>query len=100
MSNEAYAVVITGIDPERKIVAIKRVREISGLGLADAKSMVENLPSVIMDGLFESQAYELSDLLTSVGIRLDRQIDPINPATRKNLKQLSFDNTIGVSDLA
>src|SRR5438552_10058013 len=100
MSDETYAVVVTAIDPQRKIVAIKRVREITGLGLADAKSVIENLPSVIMDGLFESQASELCDLLTNVGMRAERQVDPTNPPTMKNLERMSFDNTTGVSDLA
>jgi ribosomal L7/L12-like protein len=93
MSDEAYAVVITAIDSERKIVAIKRVREITGLGLADAKSMVENLPSKILDGLYASQASELCDLLTSVGMRVERQVDRTNPPTVKNLQQMSFDDS-------
>ena len=99
MSDQAYTVVITEVDPEGKIVAIKRVREITGLGLADAKSMVENLPSSIIDGLFESQASELCDLLTSVGMRVERQVDRTNPPTMKNLKRMSFDDTTGVSGL-
>ncbi len=73
-------------------MAIKRIREITGLGLADAKSLVENLPSVIMDGLFAAQAAELCDLLTSVGMRVERQVDSANPPTLKNLKQMSFDS--------
>jgi hypothetical protein len=91
--DEAYAVTITASDPERKIVAIKRIREITGLGLAAAKSLVENLPSVIMDGLFAAQAAELCNLLTSVGMRVERQVDSANPPTLKNLKQMSFDST-------
>jgi hypothetical protein len=91
MSDEAYAVVITAINPQRKIVAIKRIREITALGLADAKSMVEDLPSVVMDGLFARQAAELCDLLTSVGMRVERQVDRANPPTLKNLQQMSFD---------
>jgi hypothetical protein len=91
MSDQAYAVVITGIDPERKIQAIKKVREVTGLGMADAKSLVEDLPSKIMDGLYGPQASELCDLLSSVGMRVERQIDRSNPPTIKNLQRLSFD---------
>ena len=92
MNEAAYAVFITAIDPKRKIVAIKTVREITGLGLADAKAMVEDLPSRVMNGLYESQAIELSGLLGSAGMTSERRLDPFNPPLFKNLKQMSFDD--------
>ncbi|MCK7483537.1 MAG: ribosomal protein L7/L12 [Candidatus Moduliflexus flocculans] len=68
MASEAYMVVIASFDPERKIRAIMRIREVTGLGIADAKSLLDNVPSTLMDGMYLEQAVQLSDLLKEMGI--------------------------------
>jgi len=51
-----YTVVILGFEPEWKIQAIKSVREVTGFGLADAKKLVEQVPSVLKSGIHLTEA--------------------------------------------
>lgn len=51
-----YTVVVSGFDPEWKIQAIKSVRKVTGLGLADAKNLLERAPSVLKSGLHLPEA--------------------------------------------
>ena len=55
-SGSRYSVVITGVDPEWKIRSIKAIRAETGLGLADAKSLIEGVPSIVKVGLTRSEA--------------------------------------------
>lgn len=50
-----------------KINAIKVVREILGLGLADAKAFVEGAPKVVKEGLDKAAAAELEKKLKDAG---------------------------------
>ena len=43
-----WDVELTAIDPANKIKVIKEVRTLAGLGLKEAKDMVEKLPGVIV----------------------------------------------------
>lgn len=52
---------------DAKVKAIKAVREITGLGLKDAKGLVDNVPSVIKEGVSEDEANELKAKLEEVG---------------------------------
>lgn len=52
---------------DQKIKAIKAVREITGLGLKDAKGLVDNVPSVIKEGVAKDEAEELKTKLEAVG---------------------------------
>lgn len=87
---KACMVVIASFDPERKIQAIKRIREVTGLGLADAKSLLDNVPSILMDGMYPEQAVRLSDLLKEIGMVAEIKTDKFNEPVLKNLDQLSF----------
>lgn len=91
MDNSAYLVLITSFDPERKIGAIKRIREVTGLGLAEAKSLVENCPSEIMNGMYLPQAEELIDLLKEKGMAVEIQTDEVNMPIIKKLDQIIFE---------
>ena len=51
-----YMVVVNGFDPEWKIQAIKSVRKVTGLGLADAKNLLQRAPSVLKGGLYLPEA--------------------------------------------
>ena len=82
---------ITSVDPQRKIQAIKRVREITAAGLAEAKAMVENLPSIIMEGMFHKQAEELTDLLREIGMAAVIVPDPNHEPHLRSLRQISFE---------
>lgn len=69
----SYAVVITSVDPDRKIQSIKAVREATGLGLADAKHLVEDLPSRVKAGLTHAEAAALKQDLETLGMSAEMQ---------------------------
>ena len=52
---------------DAKVKAIKAVREITGLGLKDAKGLVDNVPSVIKEGVSEDEANDIKEKLEAVG---------------------------------
>ena len=54
-----FDVVLTGFDAASKIKVIKVVREITGLGLAEAKAVVEGAPKALKEGLGKDEAEEL-----------------------------------------
>ena len=51
----------------KKIEVIKVVREITGLGLADAKSLVESAPKQLKEGVAKAEAEEIKKKLTDAG---------------------------------
>ncbi|MFD1039168.1 50S ribosomal protein L7/L12 [Virgibacillus byunsanensis] len=52
---------------DSKIKVVKAVREITGLGLKDAKDMVDNAPKAIKEGISKEDAEELKGKLEEVG---------------------------------
>ena len=61
-----FDVVMTSFGSE-KIKVIKEVRAITGLGLAEAKALVEGVPAKIKEGVNKDEANELKDKLTAAG---------------------------------
>lgn len=53
-----------------KVKVIKAVREITGLGLADAKAVVEAAPKAIKEGVSKDEAEELKKKLEEVGAKV------------------------------
>ena len=51
----------------QKIKVIKAVREITGLGLKDAKAMVDEAPKAVKEGVAKEEAEELKAKLEEVG---------------------------------
>jgi large subunit ribosomal protein L7/L12 len=58
---------LTGFDAKSKIKVIKEVRSIAGLGLKEAKELVEGFPKTIQKELKPEQAQELKAKLEAVG---------------------------------
>ena len=58
-----YDVVITGVVDSQNIIAIKGVREVTDLGLKDAKDLVDGIPSVVKQGLSKSEAEKVAEKL-------------------------------------
>ena len=56
---------------DEKIKVIKAVREITGLGLADAKAVVEAAPKAIKEGVSKDEAEELKKKLEEVGAKVE-----------------------------
>jgi large subunit ribosomal protein L7/L12 len=52
---------------EKKIQVIKAVREITGLGLKEAKAEVEGAPKIIKEGLSKDEAEEIVKKLEDAG---------------------------------
>ena len=51
-----FDVVLAGFDAAQKIKVIKVIREVMGLGLAEAKAAVEGVPTVMKEGLSKEDA--------------------------------------------
>ena len=54
-----------------KIAVIKVVKEISGLGLKEAKDMVEGAPAVIKEGVKKDEAEEIKKKLEEAGAKVN-----------------------------
>ena len=55
----------------KKLDVIKAVREITGLGLKEAKDLVESAPKAIKEGCTKEEAEELKAKLTAVGAEVE-----------------------------
>ena len=66
-----FDVVLAGFDAAAKIKVIKAVREITGLGLAEAKAAVEAAPKAIKEGVSKDEAEELKKKLEEVGAKVE-----------------------------
>ena len=65
-----FDVVMTSFGAE-KIKVIKEVRAVTGLGLAEAKALVEGVPAKIKEALNKEDANALKDKLTAVGATVE-----------------------------
>ena len=65
-----FDVVLAEIGSE-KIKVIKAVREITGLGLAEAKALVESAPKALKEGVSKEDAEELKKKLEEVGAKVE-----------------------------
>lgn len=65
-----FDVVLAGAGAQ-KIKVIKVVREITGLGLADAKALVDGAPKPIKEGVAKEEAEEMKAKLEEVGAQIE-----------------------------
>jgi len=65
-----FTVLMTSFGAE-KVKVIKEVRTITGLGLAEAKALVESVPAKIKEGVNKDEANELKEKLTAVGAEIE-----------------------------
>ena len=65
-----FDVVMTSFGAE-KVKVIKEVRAITGLGLAEAKALVEGVPAKIKEGINKDEANELKEKLTAAGATVE-----------------------------
>ncbi|MGP4042236.1 50S ribosomal protein L7/L12 [Gracilibacillus sp. D59] len=54
-----------------KIKVVKAVREITGLGLKDAKDLVDNAPGAIKEGIAKEEAEEMKSKLEEAGATVE-----------------------------
>ena len=62
-----FDVVLESFDAAAKIKVLKAVREATGLGLGDAKAMVEAAPKAIKEGVSKDDAEALKKAIEEVG---------------------------------
>jgi len=65
-----FDVVMTSFGAE-KVKVIKEVRAVTGLGLAEAKALVESVPAKIKEGINKDEAAELKDKLVAAGAEVE-----------------------------
>ena len=65
-----FDVVMTDFGAE-KIKVIKEVRAITGLGLAEAKALVEGVPAKIKEAVSKEEAEEIKGKLEAVGAKVE-----------------------------
>ena len=58
-------------DGANKIAVIKVVREVTGLGLKEAKDMVEGAPQTVKEGISKDEAEELKKKLEEGGAKVE-----------------------------
>jgi len=66
-----FDVILAGFDAAAKIKVIKVVREITGLGLAEAKAAVEGTPKTLKEAVSKDEAEELKKKIEEAGGKVD-----------------------------
>ena len=66
-----FDVVLTGFDAAQKIKVIKVVREICGLGLAEAKAAVEGAPHTLKEALSKDDAEAMKKQVEEAGGKVE-----------------------------
>jgi large subunit ribosomal protein L7/L12 len=67
---DTFDVVLTGFG-EKKINVIKEVRAIAGLGLKEAKDLVEGVPNAVKEGINKDEAGEIQKKLEEAGATVE-----------------------------
>ena len=67
---DSYDVVLTA-SGDQKINVIKEVRAITGLGLKEAKDMVEGAPKTLKEGVKKEEAEEMKTKLEAAGAKVE-----------------------------
>ena len=68
-----FNVVLTGAG-DKKVAVIKAVREITGLGLKEAKDLVEGAPQTVKEGVAKAEAEELKKKLEEAGASVELKL--------------------------
>ena len=66
-----FDVVMTAYPADGKITVIKVVREITGLGLKEAKALVEAIPAKIKEGVSKDDANKAADALKAANATVE-----------------------------
>ncbi len=66
---DEFDVELTEIGPN-KVKVIKVVREVTGLGLKEAKDLVDNAPKVVKEGVSKAEAEDLKAKLEAEGAKI------------------------------
>ena len=70
VEKDSYDVILTGAG-EKKIQVIKAVREITSLGLKEAKALVDEAPKPVKEAVTKQEAEEVQARLTEAGASVE-----------------------------
>ena len=62
-----FNVILKAFDDAKKIAVIKEVRAVTGLGLKEAKDLVEGAPKPLKEGVSKDEAGKIKDQITAAG---------------------------------
>ena len=66
-----FDVILTGITDGKKIGVIKEVRAVTGLGLKEAKELVEGAPKAVKEGISKEDSDALKEKLEAAGATVE-----------------------------
>lgn len=66
-----FNVILAAIDPAKKVSVIKVVREITGLGLKEAKDLVEGAPQTVKEGADKATSDDLKKRIEEAGGKVE-----------------------------
>jgi large subunit ribosomal protein L7/L12 len=62
-----FNVILKAFDDSKKIAVIKEVRAVTGLGLKEAKDLVEGAPKPLKEGVSKDEAAKIKEQVTAAG---------------------------------
>ena len=62
-----FTVTLESIDASKKIAVIKAAREVTGLGLKEAKDLVEGAPKTLKEGVSKEEAASIKESIEAAG---------------------------------
>ncbi len=62
-----FNVTLKSFDDSKKIAVIKEVRTVTGLGLKEAKDLVEGAPKLLKEGVHKDEAEKIKEAITAAG---------------------------------
>jgi large subunit ribosomal protein L7/L12 len=62
-----FNVILKAFDESKKIAVIKEVRAVTGLGLKEAKDLVEGAPKPLKEGVSKEDAAKIKEQITAAG---------------------------------
>ena len=68
-----FNVILKAFEESKKIAVIKEVRQVTGLGLKEAKDLVEGAPKPLKEAVSKDEANKIKELITAAGGTVDIQ---------------------------
>jgi large subunit ribosomal protein L7/L12 len=66
-----FDVILAGFAADKKITVIKEIRAVTGLGLKEAKDLVEGAPNKVKEGISKEDADALKKKLEDAGAKIE-----------------------------
>ena len=74
-----FDVMLDGFDAAAKIKVLKAVREATGLGLGEAKALVEGAPCAVKEGVSKADAEAMKKAIEEAGGKVTLPVVPYRP---------------------